>query len=228
MIILNDYYFSVFFLQRFQTDFQNCCFACFAQGFHWNLLFEHECWSASPLWRSGQNCHFDWRLDLVGWWQLGFDTLPTQPHVHMYELSVERGQFDQNAKNIKFVANISAGKRQVAASGRSQCILFRGVYGARATTRVMARVLEKQLSRPPLVRETSRWSWRPQLSLLPKRSASSLFESIVLDTWNNLKHEADSEHKALLAKIKNFFLACDDPCETSTVFHKVFFGNALG
>lgn len=60
-------------------------------------------------------------------------------------------------------------------------LLAAGVYGARATTRVAARVVERQLSRPPLVRETSRWSWRPQLSLLPNRSASNLFESIVLE-----------------------------------------------
>jgi len=47
---------------------------------------------------------------------------------------------------------------------------------------VTARVVERHLSRPPLVRETSRWSWRPQLSLLPGRgSSTNLFEKIVLE-----------------------------------------------
>ncbi|CAE7522111.1 ATAD3, partial [Symbiodinium sp. KB8] len=41
---------------------------------------------------------------------------------------------------------------------------------------------ERHLSRPPLVRETSRWSWRPQLSWLPGRGTSTnLFEKIVLE-----------------------------------------------
>merc|ERR1712072_1664055 len=34
-----------------------------------------------------------------------------------------------------------------------------GVYGARAATRVAGNLIERQLMRPPLVRETSRWTW---------------------------------------------------------------------
>ena len=49
-------------------------------------------------------------------------------------------------------------------------LLAVGVYGARAATRVGGRVLERQLSRPPLVRETSRWSWKPKLSWLPNKA----------------------------------------------------------
>lgn len=80
-------------------------------------------------------------------------------------------------------------------------LLAGGVYGARASTRVVGRVLERQLSRPPLVRETSRWSWRPQLSLLPKRTASSLFESIVLE--ENLAERLQWSTNALLNAQQN-------------------------
>merc|ERR1719254_128436 len=34
-----------------------------------------------------------------------------------------------------------------------------GVYGARATTRVAGNLIERQLMKPPLVRETSRNTW---------------------------------------------------------------------
>mmetsp|Transcript_81930 Transcript_81930/g.231935 ORF Transcript_81930/g.231935 Transcript_81930/m.231935 type:complete len:569 (-) Transcript_81930:117-1823(-) len=34
-----------------------------------------------------------------------------------------------------------------------------GVYGARAATRVAGNLVERKLMRPPLVRETSRWTW---------------------------------------------------------------------
>jgi len=80
-------------------------------------------------------------------------------------------------------------------------LLAGGVYGARATTRVLGRVLERQLSRPPLVRETSRWSWKPQFSWMPKRSASSLFESIVLE--ENLAERLQWSTNALLNAQQN-------------------------
>eukprot|EP00933_Yihiella_yeosuensis_P030769 TRINITY_DN24349_c0_g1_i2.p1 TRINITY_DN24349_c0_g1~~TRINITY_DN24349_c0_g1_i2.p1 ORF type:complete len:572 (-),score=125.10 TRINITY_DN24349_c0_g1_i2:169-1884(-) len=62
-------------------------------------------------------------------------------------------------------------------------LLALGVYSARAATRVAGSVLERHLGRPPLVRETSRWTWRPSLSLLPwnRKSQSSLFDNIVLE-----------------------------------------------
>merc|ERR1719361_1653421 len=37
-----------------------------------------------------------------------------------------------------------------------------GVYGARAATRVAGNLIERRLMRPPLVRETSRFTWNRQ------------------------------------------------------------------
>lgn len=60
-----------------------------------------------------------------------------------------------------------------------------GVYGARAATRVAGAMLERYLGRPPLVRETSRWTWRPRLmgSVWPwgRKDTGSIFEQIVLE-----------------------------------------------
>lgn len=76
--------------------------------------------------------------------------------------------YEDRAKTITLVGGLTA--------------LAVGVYSARSATRVAGRVLERHLSRPPLVRETSRWSWRPQLSWLPGRGTSTnLFEKIVLE-----------------------------------------------
>merc|ERR1719330_1496110 len=59
-----------------------------------------------------------------------------------------------------------------------------GVYSARAATRVASAVLEKNLGRPPLVRETSRWTWRPRVQgWLPflKKETPNMFEEIILE-----------------------------------------------
>jgi len=58
-----------------------------------------------------------------------------------------------------------------------------GVYSSRAATRVASTLLERHLGRPPLVRETSRWTWRPQLARLPWSTADkpNIFENIVLE-----------------------------------------------
>jgi len=63
-------------------------------------------------------------------------------------------------------------------------VMALGIYSARAATRVAGTVLERTLSRPPLVRETSRWTWRPQLMTFPwtKSSGSKgIFDTIVLE-----------------------------------------------
>eukprot|EP00928_Gymnodinium_smaydae_P047009 TRINITY_DN31351_c0_g1_i1.p1 TRINITY_DN31351_c0_g1~~TRINITY_DN31351_c0_g1_i1.p1 ORF type:complete len:578 (+),score=170.32 TRINITY_DN31351_c0_g1_i1:190-1923(+) len=58
-----------------------------------------------------------------------------------------------------------------------------GVYTARAATRVASTVLERELGRPPLVRETSRWSWRPNAGWLfwRNKDAPGIFDKIVLE-----------------------------------------------
>jgi len=62
-------------------------------------------------------------------------------------------------------------------------MLSLGIYGARNATRVAASVLERRLGRPPLVRETSRWTWRPQLQQWPwlGKNRPNLFDNIVLE-----------------------------------------------
>jgi len=59
-----------------------------------------------------------------------------------------------------------------------------GVYGARAATRVAGNLVERRLMRPPLVRETSRWTWgRDGLKgLLPiGKKQGKLMDNIVLE-----------------------------------------------
>lgn len=59
-----------------------------------------------------------------------------------------------------------------------------GVYSARAATRVASTVLEKNLGRPPLVRETSRFTWAPNVQgWLPwgNKEGPKMFEKIILE-----------------------------------------------
>ncbi|CAJ1451903.1 unnamed protein product [Effrenium voratum] len=79
-------------------------------------------------------------------------------------------------------------------------LLAGGIYSARAATRVAARVMERHFSRPPLVRETSRWSWRPQLSLFPQHT-TNLFARIVLE--ENLAERLRWSTNALLSAQQN-------------------------
>lgn len=65
-------------------------------------------------------------------------------------------------------------------------MLALGVYTARAGTRVAGNLLEKQLMRPPLVRETSRWTWnRENFSMKQwppwKKPEMKLMDKIVLE-----------------------------------------------
>lgn len=55
-----------------------------------------------------------------------------------------------------------------------------GVYGARAATRVGGNLLERYLIRPPLVRETSRWSWNRQALSFFRKEQPKIFDDIVL------------------------------------------------
>jgi len=60
-----------------------------------------------------------------------------------------------------------------------------GVYGARATTQVAGNIIERRLMRPPLVRETSAWTFgRDRLrlaSLMPFGQKKEVMEKIVLE-----------------------------------------------
>eukprot|EP00428_Durinskia_dybowskii_P014276 CAMPEP_0170212890 /NCGR_PEP_ID=MMETSP0116_2-20130129/6067_1 /TAXON_ID=400756 /ORGANISM="Durinskia baltica, Strain CSIRO CS-38" /LENGTH=551 /DNA_ID=CAMNT_0010463437 /DNA_START=114 /DNA_END=1769 /DNA_ORIENTATION=+ len=61
-------------------------------------------------------------------------------------------------------------------------VLALGVYGARNATRVAGNLLEKRLMRPPLVRETSRWTWNRDSFALQfrKPDLKTSLENIVL------------------------------------------------
>lgn len=58
-----------------------------------------------------------------------------------------------------------------------------GVYSARAGVRVVSTLVERHLGRPPLVRETSRWTLRPNAGWLPWSSGerAGIFDRIVLE-----------------------------------------------
>lgn len=76
--------------------------------------------------------------------------------------------YDDRSKAITLLASLTA--------------LALGVYSARAATRVAATVIERNLSRPPLVRETSRWTFVPKLnSLWSGVTRPGIFENIILE-----------------------------------------------
>eukprot|EP00747_Dinoflagellata_sp_TGD_P181508 gnl/TRDRNA2_/TRDRNA2_35371_c0_seq1.p1 gnl/TRDRNA2_/TRDRNA2_35371_c0~~gnl/TRDRNA2_/TRDRNA2_35371_c0_seq1.p1 ORF type:complete len:563 (-),score=118.38 gnl/TRDRNA2_/TRDRNA2_35371_c0_seq1:45-1733(-) len=77
--------------------------------------------------------------------------------------------YDDRTKAITLVAGLTA--------------LALGVHTAKNVVRVTASVLERNLGRPPLVRETSRWSWRPQLHpWWPfRKETPNIMEQIVLE-----------------------------------------------
>eukprot|EP00929_Paragymnodinium_shiwhaense_P114476 TRINITY_DN82884_c0_g1_i1.p1 TRINITY_DN82884_c0_g1~~TRINITY_DN82884_c0_g1_i1.p1 ORF type:complete len:564 (-),score=183.47 TRINITY_DN82884_c0_g1_i1:151-1842(-) len=78
-----------------------------------------------------------------------------------------------------------------------------GVYSARQATRVAATVLERHLGRPPLVRETSRWTWRPKqfLGSLFKTDTPKIMDQIVLE--ENLKERLQWSTNALISAQEN-------------------------
>jgi len=75
--------------------------------------------------------------------------------------------YDDRSKAVTLIGGLTA--------------LALGVYGARSATRVAGRVLERHLGRPPLVRETSKWTWRPQFSFFGSRGSKNVFDDIVLE-----------------------------------------------
>jgi len=57
-----------------------------------------------------------------------------------------------------------------------------GVYSSRAAARVAGTVIERHLGRPPLVRETSRWTFVPKIKGWPwAKRGPNIFERIVLE-----------------------------------------------
>jgi ATPase family AAA domain-containing protein 3A/B len=77
--------------------------------------------------------------------------------------------YEDRGKSTALVAGITA--------------LALGVYSARASVRVASTLIERNLGRPPLVRETSRWTFRPNISWLPwaRGESPSIFEKIILE-----------------------------------------------
>merc|ERR1711915_480519 len=58
-----------------------------------------------------------------------------------------------------------------------------GVYAAKNGTRVVSNLVEKQLGRPPLVRETSRWTWNKAFGSFggKAKNPANILEKIVLE-----------------------------------------------
>jgi len=56
-----------------------------------------------------------------------------------------------------------------------------GVYSSRAAARVAGTVIERNLGRPPLVRETSRWALMPKITGWWGKKGPNIFERIVLE-----------------------------------------------
>jgi len=79
-----------------------------------------------------------------------------------------------------------------------------GVYGARAATRVAGNLVERRLMRPPLIRETSRWTWGRDgfsISRFWKKDDKKLLENIVLQS--ELSERLDWTTNSLVNAKKN-------------------------
>ncbi|CDR96366.1 ATPase, AAA family protein, putative [Babesia bigemina] len=86
-------------------------------------------------------------------------------HVKMMkERSIEERQTKLESLHVTFsslgsaFSSLLADKQRLTAGVTSLTALALGIYGAKAGTRLAGRVLERRLGKPPLVRETSRWT----------------------------------------------------------------------
>ena len=84
-------------------------------------------------------------------------------------------------------SSLLADKQRLTALCLGVSGIFLGVFAAKQGTRVAATLIERSLGKPPLVRETSRWTFSPAHwvdRLLRKKKAAgakNLFEKIVLE-----------------------------------------------
>ncbi len=83
------------------------------------------------------------------------------------------------------VSSLLADKQRLTALCLGTSGLFLGVFAARQGTRVAATLVERSLGKPPLVRETSRWTFDPKRWVSNIFGGSSdkknIFEKIVLE-----------------------------------------------
>ena len=82
------------------------------------------------------------------------------------------------------ISSLLADKQRLTALALGTTGIFFGVFAARQGTRVAATLVERALGKPPLVRETSRWTFDPQRwikSMFGKSEKKNLFEKIVLE-----------------------------------------------
>jgi ATPase family AAA domain-containing protein 3A/B len=79
--------------------------------------------------------------------------------------------------------NLMADKQRLTALVLATTGIFAGLFAAKQGSRVAATLIERSLGKPPLVRETSRWTFSPSrwLQSLFKKENPQLFEKIVLE-----------------------------------------------
>jgi ATPase family AAA domain-containing protein 3A/B len=81
------------------------------------------------------------------------------------------------------VSSLLADKQRLTALCLGTTGLFLGVFAARQGTRVAATLVERSLGKPPLVRETSRWTFDPKrwITQAVGGEKKNIFEKIVLE-----------------------------------------------
>ena len=80
-------------------------------------------------------------------------------------------------------SSLMADKQRLTALCLGTTGIFFGLFAAKQGTRVAASLVERSLGKPPLVRETSRWTFSPSrwISQLLKKKDANLFDKIVLE-----------------------------------------------
>ncbi|GFE52793.1 AAA family protein [Babesia ovis] len=133
-------------------------------------------------------------------------------HVKMMkERSVEERKTKLESLHVTFsslgtaFSSLLADKQRLTAGVTALSALALGIYGAKNGTRLAGRVLEKRLGKPPLVRETSRWTLmggiRSIFSRSPFSRGSIPINKIVLD--NSLHQRLSWTTNSLVTAKKN-------------------------
>jgi ATPase family AAA domain-containing protein 3A/B len=82
------------------------------------------------------------------------------------------------------VSSLLADKQRLTALCLGRTGVFLGLFAAKQGTRVAATLVERSLGKPPLVRETSRWTFSPTRwfsSFFKKSEGKNMYEKIVLE-----------------------------------------------